>query len=336
MSDLTTGSGAVQPGDPRASRASLLRQLPLGAVRAIELRGLLDHETAHWRDELLWDFADVASAVVQGLNDSRLDGIVLLDETVPVGYCYVLQEGQRLVVGSIFVVAHWRTLGLEERMVRAALSRAQRSRVAPRVEGQTLFCTSPGVGEEFRRVGFRGSTRYYMVRPSGGVGPGDVGPWRFVPLGRGEIARVAELVYRSHVGSPDAALNSTYATAGSCRDFVESIVLRCGCGTFDRDSSFLAYGTDGLAGVILCTTLGGRNGHVCQVSVRPERQGQGLGRRLMEVALTAHCRQGLDVSSLSVTVSNKAALQLYEHLGFRVRKTFEAYAWCAVPGPWPA
>ena len=49
-------------------------------------------------------------------------------------------------------------------------------------------------------------------------------------------------MYRSHVGSVDAALNLTYATPATCRTFVETLVLRSGCGRFDADASRLVEG----------------------------------------------------------------------------------------------
>jgi ribosomal protein S18 acetylase RimI-like enzyme len=156
--------------------------------------------------------------------------------------------------------------------------------------------------------------------------------YRFRPVRRGDLHSAAEIVYRSHVGSIDAALNLTYATPSSCRSFVDTLVLRAGCGRFDAEASRLVEGPTGAAGVLLASRLAGTNGHVCQVSVVPEAQGQGFGQALMLTALRAFDRQGLSTATLSVTADNEPAHHLYELLGFRVHREFAAHAWLRPPG----
>jgi len=52
------------------------------------------------------------------------------------------------------------------------------------------------------------------------------------------------------------------------------------------------------------------------LGVRPEYRGGGIGRRLMEVAIEAARRLGLERIELDVYASNRAALRLYERMGF--------------------
>jgi ribosomal protein S18 acetylase RimI-like enzyme len=133
------------------------------------------------------------------------------------------------------------------------------------------------------------------------------------------------------VGTVDAALNLTYATPALCRGFVETLVLRAGCGRFDAEASLVAEGGGGLVGVLLASQLSRTNGHVCQVSVDPETQARGLGTVLMTRALEAFRAQGLRTASLSVTVANEPAYRLYRRLGFRLKKEFAAHAWTRPP-----
>ena len=83
--------------------------------------------------------------------------------------------------------------------------------------------------------------------------------------------------------------------------------------------------------VLLASHLSRTNGHICQVSVAPEAQGRGLGTALMTSALRAFRDQGLQAASLSVTVENHRAYDLYLRLGFDVRKEFAAHAWVRPP-----
>jgi ribosomal protein S18 acetylase RimI-like enzyme len=141
----------------------------------------------------------------------------------------------------------------------------------------------------------------------------------------------AEIIYRSHVGSPDAALNLTYSTPATCRTFVDTLVVRSGCGRFDPESSRLAEAQWGPVGVLIASRLARTNGHVCQVSVSPEAQARGIGGALMTTALRAFREQGLASATLSVTVGNDRAHRLYELLGFSVQREFGAHAWARPP-----
>jgi ribosomal protein S18 acetylase RimI-like enzyme len=304
---------------------------PLSEFRASELEPLLEAEAAHWHAELLWDYAEVSAAVASGVERRSLTGRVLLVGDAPVAYCYYLEDGDRAIVGSLYASEGHRGLGLEEDLLTAVLREAQAERSHRRVECQTLFSTSSEADACFSRSGFASAARHYLVRPLGGVLPPAGAAVRLRHLRRSDLDEAGTVVYESHRGSLDAALNTTYATPRHCRHFVETLVLRAGCGQFEPEASFVAEGPSGLAGVILASHLSPGNGHVCQVSVRPQHQGQGLGWALLRATLDAFARSGLQVASLSVTVDNRRAYRLYEGLGFEVRRSFAAHAWARPP-----
>ena len=56
-----------------------MRTLPLTEVSTRELRPLLQEESEHWQEDLLWDYSDVSAAVVSGLERRALSGFVLRD-----------------------------------------------------------------------------------------------------------------------------------------------------------------------------------------------------------------------------------------------------------------
>jgi ribosomal protein S18 acetylase RimI-like enzyme len=129
----------------------------------------------------------------------------------------------------------------------------------------------------------------------------------------------------------DAALNMTYATPSTCRAFVDTLVVRSGCGQFDAEASRFACGPRGPIGVLIASRLSRANGHVCQVSVNPAAQGSGLGAALVSRALQSFRDQGLASATLSVTAANQRAHRLYERLGFTVQRAFAAHAWARPP-----
>ncbi|MET0552138.1 MAG: GNAT family N-acetyltransferase [Vicinamibacteria bacterium] len=309
-----------------------MRTRPLTDVSPREVRALLDEESDHWHGELYWDYRDVSHAVASGLERRSLQGWVIQDGPRSVAYCYHMLDGGRAIVGSLFAASGFRGQGLEEALLDCVLSDAQRRPGNDRVECQTLFSTAQSADGRFARAGFRSRGRHYLVRDlRQPVGVPSPGAFSLRPLRREDVPTAARVIHGSHQGSLDAALNLTYATPALCRSFVETLVLRAGCGRFDPEASFVAVGDGGPVGVILASHLSRTNGHVCQVSVAPEAQGRGLGALLMTSALRAFRGQGLSTASLSVTVENRHAYRLYERLGFRLRKEFAAHAWVRPP-----
>lgn len=76
----------------------------------------------------------------------------------------------------------------------------------------------------------------------------------------------------------------------------------------DRDNLIVAY-----AG---CWVLA-NEGHITNVAVDPDYQGQGLGRRLMNELTSRVKALGVDSMTLEVRLSNTVAINLYTSLGFR-------------------
>ncbi len=304
---------------------------PLVEVSGRELRPLLEEESEHWSCELQWDYGDVCAAVASGVERRALTGYVIQDGVRSIAYSYYMLDAGRAIVGSLFAAAGFRGQGLEDGLLEAVLAQALGHPHNDRVECQTLFSTAPTADARFTRVGFESRLRHYLMRDlEAPLGVPDHA-WRLRPLRRDDLTTAAQIIHASHRGSLDAALNLTYATPAFCRGFVETLVLRAGCGRFNPEASFVAEGPDGAAGVILSSHLSRSNGHVCQVSVAPEVQGHGLGEVLMTSAMQAFRRQGMSWASLSVTVDNHRAYALYARLGFLLRKEFAAHAWVRPP-----
>lgn len=308
-----------------------MRTRPISEVSSRELRPLLEEESRHWGRELLWDYSDVSSAVASGVDRKALTGCVAQEGPRSLAYCYYMLDAGRAIVGSVFAAAHFRGQGLEEALLDAVLAEAQSDLANSRVECQTLFSTAAGADGRFASAGFKSRRRRYLVRSLDE--PLAVPPhgFKLSPLRRDDLAAAAAIIHSSHEGSLDAALNLTYASAASCRSFVETLVLRSGCGRFDPEASLVADDGKDPIGVVIGSLLSPTNGHICQVSVLPRAQSRGLGTVLVAAAIAAFRRQGLGSASLSVTLENARAYALYTRLGFRVRKEFAAHAWVRPP-----
>ena len=93
-------------------------------------------------------------------------------------------------------------------------------------------------------------------------------------------------------------------TAGIFRD-----CMRVGyyCQVIVVDGEIVGYGV---------LTLGAGEAHVLNLCVDPDLQGRGLGRAMLEHLLDAARRLHADTVLLEVRPSNKAALHLYQAVGF--------------------
>lgn len=308
------------------------RRLSEASLR--ELQPLLEEESALWLADLGWDFLEVRAAVAAGIERGTLPGRVVGDGSDAQAYCYYMVDAARVILGSIYAASAHRGRGLEDELVEAVVRDARAERSGARVECQTLFCTSRSADGSFEKAGFAARARHYMRRDLGEPVPRAAPPRDGVclrPLRREELQVAADIVYRSHVGTVDAALNLTYSSPATCRTFVDTLVLRSGCGRFDAEASRIAEGPRGPVGVLIASRLASGNGHVCQVSVVPETQARGVGAALMISALHAFRAQGLASATLSVTVANERAHRLYEALGFSLHRAFAAHAWARPP-----
>ncbi|MFW5919215.1 MAG: ribosomal protein S18-alanine N-acetyltransferase [Halanaeroarchaeum sp.] len=73
------------------------------------------------------------------------------------------------------------------------------------------------------------------------------------------------------------------------------------------------------------TVNGTAMGHVKDLAVAPDRQGRGLGSRLLDRALSILAGRGFDRVRLEVRESNERAIDLYEQFGFRHVQTYPGY-----------
>ena len=188
------------------------------------------------RQELLWDYTDVSSAVASGLERRALTGFVLQDGLRSVAYCYYMLDAGRAIVGSLFAAAGFRGQGFEETLLDAVLADAQSHPSNDRVECQTLFSTAGEADGRFARAGFQSRVRHYLVRPLDEPVKVPEHRWRLRALRREDLAPAAIVIHASHRGSLDAALNLTYATPwllprvrGDARPARGLRTLRSGC-----------------------------------------------------------------------------------------------------------
>ena len=95
---------------------------------------------------------------------------------------------------------------------------------------------------------------------------------------------------------------------------------------FDADDFLLMWDGGTLIGYCWLKVEGGE-GEFYVVGVSPDRQGEGLGRRLVEAGLARLASRGIRTAHLYVEGDNTPALALYRSFGFTPRSVDIQYQW---------
>jgi ribosomal protein S18 acetylase RimI-like enzyme len=311
----------------------------LRTVRARALGALFSEEERAWREELHWDYSPSVEMIRRHVEAQTLPGYIALAHGRVCGYCFFVYEDEKGLLGDLYVLADWRgehprgEAGIATLLVERALETLEHSPVVRRIEAQLIPFGLEPLAPVFVARGYEIFPRLFLYRA---FVPADAEPARErTPLARAAVRAwddrwfdpMAELIAAAYAGHVDSRINDHYSTRAGALRFLKNIVLFPGCGVFQADGSFGAVGAEGeLLGAVLVSQVAPRIAHITQICVRPERQGRGLGRRLLEVCLERLARKGFRGVSLTVTAANEPAVTLYHRLGFQTLKEFSAVA----------
>jgi len=305
-----------------------LRQLQ---SRALE--GLFQEEARHWLEELHWDYRPSLDLVRKFIDSRALGGYAAFDNGRMTGYGFYVLEDHKGLIGGLYVSPQFAQGPITQRLLAEMLTTLRATPRLERIEAQLMpFGTE--LDPEFLSQFFRLHMRQFMLLPLAQAklsgNPLSEGlcldPWKDRALE--SAARLIQLAYADHV---DSQINDQYRTETGSLRFLRNIVLLPGCGQFLPEASFLARPVTGdkPVGMVLTSTVAEGVGHTTQVCVMPGHQHRGIGRLLMERSIEALRQRGYHSLSLTVTASNRRAVELYERLGFRTVKTFAAGVWQA-------
>jgi ribosomal protein S18 acetylase RimI-like enzyme len=312
-----------------------LQIVDLRQLHSRSLESLFREEVERWRDELHWDYRPSVDLVRKFIDSRALGGFAAIDNGHPAGYGFYVLEDHKGLIGGLFVSSSPEDSRgpITERLLTEMLGALRSTPRLERIEAQ-LMPFGAELDPAFLAQHFKLHTRQFMLLPldraklsskTPSVGL-RIEPWSDRAFD--SAARLIQLAYANHV---DGQINDQYCSeAGSLR-FLRNIVLLPGCGQFLPEASFLVRPATGERPIamILTSTVAEGVGHTTQVCVMPGYQGSGIGRQLMEHSIQALRRKNYKSLSLTVTCVNKRAVELYEHLGFRMLKNFAAGVWQA-------
>jgi ribosomal protein S18 acetylase RimI-like enzyme len=316
--------------------ASLLQPNELVAVELRQLRGsdlenLLAEQAALWSDELQWDFGSSKETLLRFIDGKNLQGFALLRRGLPIGYSYFIHDDHKAMVGDLFITRSERHQQTETMLLLRTLRAAAVYPGVRRIEGQLLTLAGDLPAEAVYGEKLQRFERVLMLA--------DASPPRDVPPGarsfdfrtwtHQDLDRTADLIYFAYQGHVDSLLNDQYRSLAGARRFLFNSTQHPGCGAFFPAGARAATDplTGEMAGVCLGSQVKEKVGHITQLCVAPRYQRQGAGRDLLRQSLNACWRHGCEAVSLTVTCSNRAAVELYESVGFRVHRQFLAFVW---------
>lgn len=302
----------------------------LQATRPKEVEEIMREESAMWRERLRWDYEPTHEFIRNYMGMRLLPGLVLKVDGEPLGYGYMVQDGNRVIFGNIYVLQRaWRQ-GLEENLAEGMIDVSQGSEEVTRIEAQMMIFSEASVESPFREAGFSVYRRNFLSLDLAGwnaLRPASEG-FRLVPWKDSMIAEAARVVYQSYEGSVDAEFATSFSRADKCHEFIYNLVKRTGCGDFlDRMTTVAVDQRGRIAGVVLATRLSPRSGHLPQISVLPEHHGHGIGAWLVAESLLRFKKSGYETVSLTVTERNTKADAWYRRIGFEQVLAFNAYMW---------
>ncbi len=316
-----------------AGRELNMEILDLRQVDSRSLDVLFQEESRRWRDELHWDYRSSIDLIRKFIDSRALGGYVAFEEGRPAGYGFYVLEDHKGLIGGLFASSHSSQAAVTEKILGEMVGALHVTPRLQRIEAQ-LMPFGAELDPAFLSRFFRLHARQFMLlrldearlqnRPlSAGL---RIEPWSDRAFE--SAARLIQLAYANH---GDGEINDQYRTQAGGMRFLRNIVLLPGCGQFLPEASFLVRAATGdpLVGMVLTSTVARGVGHTTQVCVMPGYQGHGVGRQLMERSIQTLRRRNYEALSLTVTSVNHAAVELYEHLGFRTIKTFAAGVWQA-------
>ena len=314
-----------------------LRVIPLREADFSGLERLFDEQCAEWLKILRWDYRGPSGMIREVAKQRQLPGLAITAEDEIAGCAFWIVEQGKCSVGDIYVAPRWREAGTAKVLVTAMLDELDPVHRLKRIESQCVNVGMEDATEIFVSRRFQTFSRQYMlldgvleVSPTSGrrIVPRDaleqveIRNWR-----DDDFDRAAHIIFRSYQNEADRLINSQYRSEQGCADLLAVLTQHIWCGEFLPLVSRVAVTRQNArpVGVLISLRMAPGAGHLGQISILPEYQGAGIGRRLIAAAVSEFKRLKFDAVSLAVTTSNHRALRLYESCGFRRVHSFPVF-----------
>ncbi len=318
-------------GRGRAVFLSSMNIVDLRQTSVRQIEPLLEEEARHWRDELHWDYRGALDLIKRFLDAHALAGCVAFESGAAAGYSFYVLEEQKGLIGGLYVSPKFPQHSIARQLLEDMLFSMRAIPHLARIEAQLMPFSGP-LDTPLLDQGFHLYTRQFMLLDLQNVHETKPGASAGMRLNRWNdryFEPCAKLIYLAYANHVDGEINDQYRSRSGALKFLKNIILLPGCGQFVPGASFVLHepGSDDLVAAVLTSEVSPGVGHTTQLCVLPGYQGHGLGRMLMQTSAEALCSMKFRELTLTVTSENRAAVQLYENLGFHTIKSFTAGVW---------
>ncbi|ADW69930.1 GNAT family N-acetyltransferase [Granulicella tundricola] len=308
--------------------------LDLRHFNARQLRPLLEEQAQVWKKRLRWNYEASTELLLKYLDQQILPGFVALLRGRILGYCFCVYEGNKAVIGDIYVLAEAPSrLAVTHTLIRHLLEVLEASPEIDRIESQLLLFEEGQISPAFTSSGFTIYPRLFLEcdlpatpipTPSHDILA--TANLDLIPWSPNLYQASAELIHASYIGHLDSDINDQYRSLHGSLRFLHNIVRFPGCGIFDPEASWLLRdrATNALAAVILCSRVAPDVAHVTQLCIAGPYRGYGLGKFLLQHTMSRLPSGHYRALTLTVSEANEPALRLYTSAGFHQRLRFEA------------
>jgi ribosomal protein S18 acetylase RimI-like enzyme len=306
-----------------------IRIIPLADADVVSLERLFDDECDEWLEVLKWDYRPASMLIRDVARQQQLAGVAAIAGNKVIGFAYYVVEGNRSSIGDIYVARQWRDSGVDGDIAVATLDRLSRTRRLRRIESQYVGLDNRRADRVFQEHGFERLERNYMLADLASAAPMHTSALADISIRtwqQTDFEQAARVIHRSYRGKDDSRINSQYRSLQGCADLLTILTDHFWCGEFLPDVSMVAVRPSGaLGGALIASRVSSGVGHLSQISVHPGHQGRGIGRRMIEQAISKFRDLNYRAVTLAVTTSNTNALRLYESCGFRTIHTFPVF-----------
>ena len=306
--------------------------IDLQTVVPAELEGLWQREVQLWRERLFWDVSDRIATFRRVLERRGVRGVALRIDAQTVGYAYYVISGRLGVLAGLDIAPNWAGPEAGEPLLKAAIH-ALRQHDITRIEIPFISFDYIWLPPAFEAEGFRTYWRQFLRRPphrkpyepprlSSPPPQMLLEPWQDAHL-----SEAAAIMHSAYDGEIDTTMSLLYRTLSGCQLVLEHILhQRSNGGPVDQASAFIRHRGQGV-GFIVITEIAHRQGHLAQVAVHPDYQGQGVGQLLLSHSLSQLAALEFDTLSLIVSRCNARASRLYQGMGFQSVLEFPVFVW---------
>ena len=164
LSSARRGRHLTRPGSGAQEKDSRLGTeiIDIRRFEAKEFSSLLEAESRAWNDTLRWDFASSARIINNCLRDQRLSGNALLEMGKIRGYCFFFYDGEKGIIGDLFVHPELVGLGHGRNLLDHSLETLLGTPGLRRIEAQLPHYEVEELAPCFQPRGFQSFLRRFM------------------------------------------------------------------------------------------------------------------------------------------------------------------------------